>query len=679
MKLFKHVLIALLASGSFTALAYTPLFSMTEINVPSIVIAGKTAVLSYRVTPNATNFINQPNGVVLNAMTPAVTSFIAPKAVTDCAAIETFSMKTTCTLKMVVDATHLQVGQVITGKPIFCNHPELAHPMYCSQPAEAVNIKVVSPDDPSISAVTVTPNNAIDLYPGESQILTVKNTSGDNVTEISATATTAENFIITNNCGALAQGASCTIVLNTTPNATMGERDIVTIQANDYAPITVPIVISPVTVVAGTYVNLTDAFEGLIWVKKTAWSKTLPTALEKQPIIFFATSNDPQHINDWLVIGSTRNNNTPRPWPPKPPYSFHDKPVILESTDNAQNFTQVTPNISLPENSTFMSANINNGFTVFAGFDGDLTITPHSQPILQDKFNPLVITRDNNGIWINEPVNLSEGDTAGALMSVTADGDNQYAAGTQLNKPFPVATIWQRQLDPSSDGYAWNELPYYSDFGPINAAVGLFSGVHANANNLVAVGMQLDLSMLPILQLSSLFLIIGNYDPVQAQWTWSQFPAPAPSNIKKTLQPNAGFSFSELSSVSANPKAPAGEAAWVAVGYSATTTGDKTKPLTNAQPLIYVNTSQNADATNWILVDLSKTVPRFESWELDSVTWNGQEWMAVGTRYSTLPIPLNPFLPLVLVSLDGLKWTEVLDGLPAHSSTELVPLLFAAR
>ena len=675
MKLFKYGFIVLLSSCSLPTFAYTPLFTMTEVNVPSIVVAGKTTILSYQVTPNTNAFVNQPNGVVLNAITPAVVSFIAPTAATDCATAETFSTKASCTLKMTVDATHLQIGQVITGKPIFCNHPELAHPMYCSQPAAAVNIKVVSPDDPSLSAVSVTPNNAIDLYPGEPQTLTVKNTSGDNVTEISATATTTEKFTITNNCGALAQGASCTIVLTPTSEPTIGERDLVTIQANDYAPITVPVVISPVTVLAGTYVNLTDAFEGLIWVKKTAWSKTLPTALEKQPIIFFATSNDPQHINDWLVIGSTRNNNTPMPWPPKPPYSFHDKPVILESTDNAQNFTQVTPAIALPDNATLMGASLNDELAIFAGFDGELTIDPSRTPKVEGEFTPLIIIRDH-GVWNTETVNLVDAKTS-AVMSVTNNSANQYAAGVAMNTDFgvalPLATLWQRQLDSTSNMYVWNTLDYTADPSTINTIFGIFFSVFASGNNLVAVGTNYDIGNGKLTSL----LIVGNYDATEQQWTWSQFAAP--SSIKKTLQPNAGASFSELSSVSANPKAPAGEAAWVAVGYSATITGDKTAPLTNAQPLIYVNTSQNADATNWNLIDLSKTVPEFESWELDSVTWNGHEWIAVGTRHSSLPIPLNPFLPLVVVSLDGLKWTEVLDGLPQHSLTDLVPLLFAAR
>ncbi|MSP53520.1 MAG: hypothetical protein EXR81_04635, partial [Gammaproteobacteria bacterium] len=97
MKLLKFALLVLLASCSFIAFAYTPIFTMTEINVPSIVVAGKTTILSYQVTPNSNAMLNQPNGVLLTAITPAVVSFIAPTAGTDCAAVETFSTKVTCT------------------------------------------------------------------------------------------------------------------------------------------------------------------------------------------------------------------------------------------------------------------------------------------------------------------------------------------------------------------------------------------------------------------------------------------------------------------------------------------------------------------------------------------------------------------------------------------------------
>jgi hypothetical protein len=675
MKLIKHSLIILLSSCCLTVHAYTPIFTMTPINVPSIVVAGQTTILSYQITTNTNAVLNQPNAVKLNNISPAVATFLTSTSPNDCQLTETFSGRTTCTLKLLIDTTNLQPGQVITGKPIFCNHPELAHPMYCSQPAAAINIKVASPDDPGLSAVTIKPSDSVNLYPGEAQTVTITNTSGDNVTLIHATTDATDDFTIANNCsGQLNQGASCTVVLNTTNNPTIGARDFLTIEANDYEPIKLPVVISAVTVITGTYINATDIFEGLIWTKRTAWTKILPTALAAQPIILFNVANDAQHINDWLVIGTTRNNNTPTPWPPKPPYSFHDKPVILESTDNAQNFTQVTPNIALPENATLLSESLNDELAIFAGFDGELTIDPSRTPKVEGEFTPLMITRDH-GVWNNETVNLLDAKT-GALMSVTSNNTNQYAAGIVMNTDFgialPLATLWQRQLDPTSNTYVWNTLDYTADPSTVSSIFGIFFSVFANGNNLVAVGTNYDFKTNQITSL----LIVGNYDATQQQWTWSQFP-PAPSTVEKTNASN--LTFSELSSVSNNPTAATKEAAWVAVGYSAITTGNKQAPLTDAQPLIYVNTSQNADATTWQAIALSTTIPKFERWELDSVTWNGQQWIAVGTRYDKNPIPLFHLQPLVLISEDGLKWIEVLNGLPQHQLTELVPLLFGAR
>lgn len=677
MKTFKYALIFSIMTYCFASTA-TPIFTMTPVNVPSIVIAGKTTILSYQVTPNNNTLLNQPNGVVLNAITPAVASFLTSTEPGDCQSTELFAGRTTCTLKLLIDATNLQAGQVISGKPIYCNHPELTQPMYCSQPAEAASIKVVSPDDPGISAVTVTPNSTINLYPGETQTLTVKNTSGDNVTTITASTDIPDNVTITNHCsGELKQGATCTIDLNTTTTPEIGTREILTIQANTYTPIQIPVVISPVTVVAGAYMTKSlfvpqssVVFEGLIWVKKTNWTKTLPAQLENYPVLLFSVSSE---YNDWLVVGAERSSATPIS--PLPPYTFHDKPVILESTDNAQNFNVVTPNLGLPDNTTLLTSDINRAATIVAGFDGTFDydpLDPSKKP--EADFTPIVITRDATGVWNNEIVNLPDGLKRGAITSLSRHGDDRYAGG--LAAIFPV--FWQRVPDAKNGGFVWNELPYYDDVS--DAPFGIFFSIHNSDHTLIGVGTKLNISSTGSVTDVPL-MVTGNYDPTQQQWTWQQPTLPLPTNALPThlAALPAAIALNEISSVRSNKNAAPDTAHWIAVGYSVIIDTATKKHISDSTPLVYINKSANATDSDWILLDMHKFIPNYEAWELDSVNWNGQQWMAVGTRYSKNAVPPYNAQPLIIVSDDGLTWSEVVNGLPKHALNELIPLILATH